>query len=154
MPTQIPSNHVPIINYCISWGDPHIVQFIDVVDGEAIRLSYSSMEGGDFILFKVGEYAIWQRQVQYNSSRIGVYANTENMYVKHQDTIIASKGCPICGVRVTNSALVTANNIETTSKEYWPTSIHPGRFETMLLFTEYPDLRVFIRGYDNPTLVT
>ena len=114
------------------------------------------MEAGTFTLFKVGDYDIRQVQVQYNSTKMGVYANNEAMWVYHKDKVIATKACPTkCEfVRVSDPTLVTAYDIRTTSAEYWPTSLHPGRFETMLVFTEYSDLRVFVRGYDNPVLVT
>ena len=147
IPTKTPTVYIPI-RYCVSWGDPHIVQFKDTMDGVRPKLSFSSMVKGEFSLFAFEEINIVEKQEEYYHPDLGHYANNDQMYILISNKKVFEVKCPTCGGTIHDENVVQLVNIRRSSWQYWPTRIHPSVFSYMVTLTDYPELRIFFRGHD------
>eukprot|EP00494_Astrolonche_serrata_P006511 UN06535 len=121
------------VSHCVSWGDPHIIQF----DGSTFD-NYESND--DFVFVSSGDIAIIEQHTDWGEASVngGYYVmNTAT------DERILWQTCPTCEIGMDDSQ-VTMLDIRDNSPDYWPTHVSPpGVFHHRFSFTG-SDLQLFV----------
>ena len=131
------------MRYCVSYGDPHIIQFESTRGSRRPRIDYHSFEEGDFLVFSYNGLEVWETQVA-QTFRWGDVANNHAAWIQIHGTRVAQISSPYSDVEILDPEGAELIDISSNSQHYWPTRIRPGKFDNMITFNNYTNIVVFL----------
>jgi hypothetical protein len=125
-------------NYCVSWGDPHIIMFKDSI-GTPIN-SFHSYVSGVKEMFGINGLVVKTEQEKW-----GNVAVNKRMFVEWEGSQVFEMNVDAC---TPETAIYAANvdipvaDISAVSSAYWPTKMIPS---TMAYLVDFDDIQIFVK---------
>jgi hypothetical protein len=131
------------LRYCVSYGDPHIIQFESTRGNGRPSIDFHSYETGDHLVFSYNGLEVWETQVA-QTFRWGDVASNHVAWVEINGRRVVEVKSPYDDVEVLYSDEALLRDIHSDSRDFWPTRIRPGTFDNMITFNNYTNVIVFL----------